>query len=213
MTTLTSTEGSKKLVLRSDDGVLLPLHPARWHGSTTAEERHLLSAVRGPALDVGCGPGRLLEALARRGVFGLGIDPAPAAVALARSRGCSVLQRSVFDRMPAEGRWGTVLLLDGNVGIGGEPERLLRRCRELLRSDGVVIVEVEPPGSGWSTHRARLERGHEIGAWFGWAVVGADAIAMLASAAGMRVQAIDATPASRWFARLVLRACRARACA
>ena len=35
------------------------------------------SALRGPVLDVGCGPGRHLHALARRGVFGLGVDLSP----------------------------------------------------------------------------------------------------------------------------------------
>lgn len=209
----TKLGADRRLVLRADDGRLLPLDPSRWHGTTTVEERNLLSAVRGPALDVGCGPGRLLEALAQRGVFGVGIDPAPAAVAIARTRGCSVLQRSVFDRLPAEGRWATVLLLDGNIGIGGEPVRLLARCRQLLRPAGEMIVEVEPPGRGWATHRARLERGPEIGAWFGWAVVGADAIAALAGATGLRAEAVGATPSGRWFAQLVSPSGRARACA
>ena len=213
MSVATALDAERRLVLRAEDGSLLPLHPTRWHGTTTAEERELLSAVQGPALDVGCGPGRLLETLAQRGVFGLGIDPAPTAVAMSRRRGCTVLQRSVFDRLPAEGRWATVLLLDGNIGIGGQPLRLLARCRQLLRPAGEMMVEVEPPGSGWATHRARLERGRETGAWFGWAVVGADAIPTLAGAAGLRTEAVDGTPAGRWFARLLSPSGRARACA
>jgi hypothetical protein len=34
--------------------------------------------------------------------------------------------------------------MDGNIGIGGQPESLLRRCAELIRPDGVVLVEVDP---------------------------------------------------------------------
>ena len=78
--------------------------------------------MAGPVLDVGCGPGRLVLGLAQRGTVALGVDPAPAAVALARSRGAPVLQRSVFDPLPGQGRWRTVLLADGNIGIGGDPE-------------------------------------------------------------------------------------------
>jgi hypothetical protein len=37
-----------------------------------------------------------------------------------------------------------VLLMDGNIGIGGDPADLLRRCAELVRPDGLVLVEVDP---------------------------------------------------------------------
>jgi hypothetical protein len=50
----------------------------------------------------------------------------------------------VQDRLPGEGRWGSVLLMDGNIGIGGDPLDLLRRCAELVRPDGLVLVEVDP---------------------------------------------------------------------
>src|SRR5204863_7462240 len=95
----------------------------------TAPEEARLAAMAAPVLDVGCGPGRLVVGLARRGAVALGVDPAPAAVALARGRGAAVLQRSVFDPLPGHGRWRTIVLADGNIGIGGDPVRLLRRCR------------------------------------------------------------------------------------
>ncbi|MBD0693594.1 hypothetical protein BG452_41800 [Streptomyces sp. CBMA123] len=50
----------------------------------------------------------------------------------------------MFDRLPAEGRWGAALLADGNLGIGGDPDALLRRGAELLAPDGLLLVEVEP---------------------------------------------------------------------
>ena len=192
-----------RLVLRGIDGDELPLDPSRWHGPTSAGEQDLLARLRGPVLDVGCGPGRIVERLVSRGVVALGVDPAPGAVGLARRRGCPVLQRSVFEPLPGEGRWRSVLLLDGNVGIGGDPVRLLRRCRTLVHDTGRVVAEVQPPGSGWRNCRARLERGHERSTWFAWSVVGADALAGLAGEAGLAVETIDHADADRWFAHLI----------
>jgi SAM-dependent methyltransferase len=194
------------VVLRAEDGTALPLDPGRWHAEPTADEARLLGAMAGPVLDVGCGPGRFVVGLARRGTVVLGVDPAPAAVALCRSKGAPVLQKSIFDPLPGLGRWRTVLLADGNVGIGGDPTRLLRRCRDLLAEDGTVVVEVEGPSgaaAGWRPYRARLERGPSHGPWFTWAVVGADAIAELALAAGLRLLRLEPTVAEgRWFAHL-----------
>jgi len=191
------------VVLRSAGGELLPLDPARWHREPSAVEKTLLENIAAPVLDVGCGPGRLVIGLGRLGVPALGVDTAPAAVDLARRRGAAVLLRSVFGPVPGSGRWRTVLLLDGNIGIGGDPVRLLERCRQLAARRGTVVVEVDAPGTGWSRHRARLERGAEHGPWFPWAVVGADAIGAVAEDAGLEVQKVE--PASgepRWFAHL-----------
>jgi len=197
---------AEAVVLRSEDGTTLPLDPGRWHADPTEAEARLVDAMAGPVLDVGCGPGRFVIGLAQRGTMALGVDPAPAAVALCRSKGAPVLQKSVFDPLPGQGRWRTVLLADGNIGIGGDPARLLRRCGELLAHDGTVIVEVEPPAAeraGWRRYRARLERGRALGPWFSWAVVGVDAIAELARAAGLRLLHLEPMPAEgRWFAHL-----------
>jgi hypothetical protein len=114
-----------------------------------------------------------------------------------------VLQRSVFDPLPGEGRWMTVLLMDGNIGIGGDPVRLLRRCQELVAASGAVVVETHRPGAGLRAHRARLERDGAAGPWFSWAEVGADAIDGLAAAAGLGVVGVDeSTTEHRWFATL-----------
>src|SRR5205823_8032004 len=135
------------VVLRAEDGTALPLDPGRWHAEPSPGEEALLAAMADPVLDVGCGPGRLVLGVARRGAVALGVDPAPAAVALARERGAAVLQRSVFDPLPGAGRWHTILLADGNIGIGGDPARLLRRCRDLLAPDGTIVAEVDAPGA------------------------------------------------------------------
>jgi len=200
------------LVLHDDSGRPLPFDPERWHGPVSPGEHEFLARLAGPVLDVGCGPGRVLDALARGRIAVLGVDPSPTAVALARRRGGAVLQRSVFDALPGTGRWETVLLLDGNIGIGGDPQRLLRRCAALVRPGGVVVAEVEAPGAGWRRCRARLERDADRGPWFRWAVVGCDAIAELACAASLEVRTINRVE-HRWIAVLTHPAPESRACA
>jgi hypothetical protein len=191
------------LLLRREDGSVTALDPDRWHGEPSADEMALLRQIRGPVLDVGCGPGRLVDGLGRLGVMALGIDPAPGAIRACRRRGAPVLQRSVFDRIPAVGRWRTVLLADGNIGIGGDPVRLLARCRALADLDGRAIVELAKPGTGLRQHRARLEWGATVGPWFAWAEVGPDAIAAVAGAAGWNLDTCQVVAGeNRWFAGL-----------
>ncbi len=192
---------SAATILRCADGHAMLLPVQRWLGTPSPEEQVLLATARPPVLDVGCGPGRHVASLLGRGVPALGIDPAPTAVMLARSRGATVLQRSVFDPLPRVGGWGTALLLDGNVGIGGDPARLLRRVRSLLRRDGRILLEAEPPGIGVRRTLARLETEEGPGPWFGWARVGAGALPGLARDCGMVVRELWES-AGRWFASL-----------
>jgi glycosyltransferase A (GT-A) superfamily protein (DUF2064 family)/SAM-dependent methyltransferase len=189
------------LALRAHDGSVLDVGTDRWHGPPTAEDETVLAGLTGPVLDVGCGPGRAVLALGRRGVVALGIDSSPRAVAVAHGAGASVLQRSVFDPMPGIGRWRTALLLDGNVGIGGAPVRLLRRLGDLLAPGGEVVAEVAASGRGCRMLRARLERDGQATPWFPWAVVGADAVPALAAQAGLHLHRVD-THGERHFARL-----------
>src|SRR4051794_5268018 len=144
------------VVLRTDAGAVLALDPGRWHGTVTGAEARLLSSIEGPVLDVGCGPGRLLVGLGHRGVAALGIDPAPGAAASARRRGATVLQRSVFDPLPAEGRWMTVLLMDGNIGIGGDPGGGLGRRPGLGGPPGQPGLRTPPPRPPVPARPARL---------------------------------------------------------
>jgi SAM-dependent methyltransferase len=161
----------------------LPMH--RWLGPAGVADRALLDLCDGPTLDAGCGPGRMAEDLARRGHVVLGIDVLPEAVRQTLRRGVLALERSVFDPLPGEGRWGTVLLADGNIGIGGDPVALLQRVGELLAPLGRVVLDVAPWGTGISTRHVRLGTEHGTSAEFPWTVVGADAIQAVASAAGL----------------------------
>jgi SAM-dependent methyltransferase len=193
----------RPLLLLSDDGHARPAALRRWLGPVTEVDERVLERAVGPVLDVGCGPGRHVHALAGRGVLALGVDVSPAAVRLARRRGVRVIEQSIFDRLPGAGSWRSALLLDGNVGIGAQPALLLGRLASLLAPGGEVLVELGAPGAGISSMRVRLEHGESRSAPFDWATVAADAIRGPAEEAGFRV--VERWhDGSRWFARLRL---------
>jgi SAM-dependent methyltransferase len=188
-------------VLRSPDGTALAARAHRWLGPLTVEDDAVLARAVAPVLDVGCGPGRHVLALAERGVVALGIDITPAALDVARRRGAPVLARSVFDRVPGAGRWSTALLLDGNLGLGGHPETLLARVATLLEPGGTVLVELGPPGSTPQAERVRFDIDGVEGPWFAWTAVGAEELLTPATAAGLRVEDVWPT-GDRWFGAL-----------
>ena len=118
--------------IRLSDGRLEPFPLDRWLAPADAADTAILEDVRGPVLDLGCGPGRHLAALRKLGKEGLGVDLSETAVALARGRGALVINGSLWEDVPGAGTWRTILLLDGNIGIGGAPVALLKRAGELL---------------------------------------------------------------------------------
>ncbi|MGK4579320.1 class I SAM-dependent methyltransferase [Kitasatospora sp. HPMI-4] len=180
--------GRGPLWLRRADGGRLRLDVERWCAPAAGADHELLRrCVRlgAPVLDLGCGAGRLVAELLALGVPAMGVDVTLTAVARTLGLGGPALCRSVFDPLPAEGRWGVVLLADGNLGIGGDPDALLRRVAELLAPGGQLLVEVEPTAVDERlTVRVEGPDGR-CGPPFRWARLGGEATVRRAARAGL----------------------------
>lgn len=176
----------------------LALPVDQWTRAADADDLNLLGLCVGPTIDIGCGPGRLTEALAQFGHVVLGVDVVEEAVLRTRDRGGVALLRDIFEAVPGEGRWQTALLADGNIGIGGDPGALLQRSLEILAPGGRIVAEVAAPGaastSGWVTLESAQHRSRP----FRWAVVSIDDAAPLANSVGLQVSSRHQI-GHRWF--------------
>jgi SAM-dependent methyltransferase len=191
----------EECTVRTADSPPVPLPVASWRSEADPVDKLIIRHCSGATIDVGCGPGRLTAELAAAGHVVLGIDVVPEAVRQTRQRGVSALHRDVFEPLPGEGRWESVLLVDGNIGIGGDPVALLERLRGVLVRHGRIVVEVGAPGTPTDSVEAQLACGCAATAYFPWAVVGVDGLAALASRAALSVRAVDRYDA-RWCAVL-----------
>ena len=179
---------------RNHHGHRRELPIARWMGGpdTTPQDRladeHVLRYCSShPTLDLGCGPGRFTASLQQRGSPALGVDSSAAAVEMTRRRGGTAIRRDLFAPLPAEGSWERILLTDGNIGIGGNPVRTLRRAADLLAHGGIVILEIDSPASVFCYELLRWETEQHLGHWFPWSRVGAAVLGDIAYAAGFLV--------------------------
>lgn len=163
--------GGERCWVRHEDGELRARPAHRWLGdrcpggaSRDASDEVFDEAVArmctGPTIELGCGPGRLVARLIWRGIPALGID------------------------RPATGLWQTVLLVDGNVGPGGDPRRIPARAAELVSRGGRCVAEFETDAIGVRARWVRLETARDVGPWFRWASVGVDSAATLAAQVG-----------------------------
>jgi SAM-dependent methyltransferase len=190
--------------IRHEDGEVRPLPARRWlgrcgdvcgsdtHGeaSDQAFDEAVTQMCTGPTIELGCGPGRLVARLIRRGIPALGIDRSATAIRLAGRGGAPALLGDVFEALPGMGCWQTVLLVDGNVGLGGNPQRILGRAAELLAGGGRCVAEFDVEAVGIRARWVRLESGSDVGPWFRWASVGVDSAATLATQVGLTLAGV-----------------------
>ena len=186
--------------IRHEDGEVRALPAHRWLGARNRDasgdtvddafDDAVTRMCAGPTIELGCGPGRLVARLIRRGIPALGIDRSTTAIRLAGRGGAPALLGDVFDPLPGTGRWQTVLLVDGNVGLGGDPRRILARAAELLARGGRCVVEFDTEVIGVRPRWVRLESARDVGPWFRWASVGVDSADTLAAQVGLTLTGV-----------------------
>lgn len=183
------TASTSPLYLHASGHDALPMDTARWNAAADSVDLRLLASVLGPVLDVGCGPGRMVRAALDLGLDALGIDVSQVAVDILRENGLPVFHGSLFDRLPNEGGWQTVLLVDGNVGIGGDVDAMLARCAELISPTGEIVVELHREDDRDRTYIGRLIDSHGgESESFPWAEIGLDSILLRAACTGLMLR-------------------------
>jgi SAM-dependent methyltransferase len=112
----------------------------KWHPL----DRQAMRFVRGRALDVGCGGGRVCLHLQERGQEVLGIDISAGAVEVCRRRGVrDVRLCSIDDVDESLGVFDTIVMLGNNFGLfasAAKAKRLLRRFHRLTSERGRIVA-------------------------------------------------------------------------
>lgn len=109
---------------------------------------HRLGAQR--VAEIGCGAGEIIVRLANEGFSGAAFDPSPSAREYARRRlgRAKVTSFTITDEWPSPDGFDVVLLLEV-LGYLDDPLAVLRRCRELVRPGGHVVLSFARVGAGY----------------------------------------------------------------
>jgi SAM-dependent methyltransferase len=133
-------------LIRTNGGPAIYFQPFnKWHPLERKAMRH----VAGRVLDIGCGAGRHSLYLQDRGYDVVAIDNSPLAIETSMRRGVRDARVvSISDIDSSLGTFDTILLLGGNFGLLGNPQRarrLLKRLHRLTASKGRIITASGDP--------------------------------------------------------------------
>jgi len=132
---------------------------ARWWAEFNRADPHELAFYQGvvardgqPALDLGCGTGRLLVPLLKAGLEADGCDLSPDMLALCRNAAereglAPALYQQAFHELDLPRTYRTIYICD-SFGIGGRREHdleALRRCYHHLEPGGSLVFSHELP--------------------------------------------------------------------
>lgn len=182
------------LTLEVDDGTSVPAMHPEWFFRTEPdwepEERQLLAVVQnGPVLDLGAGAGRSAIHLQDRGLQVTAVEASRGAAEVCRRRGVRDVRESDLNDPPADQEWGAVLLLCGNLGLGGSWDgnrRLLATLAEISQPDAVLVAD-SVNDTGRAEIRLRIRYGDLATPWWRQRNVAADEVESLVQGTGWRI--------------------------
>lgn len=101
--------------------------------------RLLRTSSQPRSIDVGCGPGRLVEAFARSGFVAKGIEPSAMAAATAQARNRDITNATVGDMPPNGFDVVTAMHVLEHVPTA---RAFVRECARILAPRGILVIEV-----------------------------------------------------------------------
>lgn len=134
--------------------------------------RDALKLVRGHAVDIGCGAGRHVLELQRRGAHITGIDPSPLAMKVCRLRGVRDVRCLSLEDLPhGRTKYSTYLMFGNNFGLfesRTHARSMLRALHRCSTSHARIIAECRDPyKTTYDVHnrynRANIRRGRMYG--------------------------------------------------
>jgi len=165
----------KELTLEADDGTSMPAMGPEWFFQPSDKwypwELNALDLLKGPVLDLGCGAGRASLYLQKKGLEVTGLDSSPNAVEVCRRRGMSDVRLGDLCSPPTDKRWGSILLLCGNLGLAGdwkESRELLIHLANISTEEAIIIGDTIDPTitddrEDFEYQRKQVEAGHYMG--------------------------------------------------
>lgn len=128
----------------------------------------VLAREPGSVLDVGCGEGWLVRALAERGVRGVGVDVVPALIERARRAGGGDFRVASYEEIAAGALDVTVDIAVANFALIGETSvaALVRAIPRLLAPGGALVIQTLHPLVATGDHP--YVDGWREGSWSGF---------------------------------------------
>ncbi|MDA1193090.1 MAG: class I SAM-dependent methyltransferase, partial [Candidatus Poribacteria bacterium] len=150
-------------IIERDDGFIAVSAPVAAYFAPYAEwspsMQRAMDFVRGRALDVGCGAGRVALHLQEQGHEVVGIDVSPLAVKTCLERGVTDARVCPIENTGAHlGVFDTIVMMGNNFGLFGNRVRarkLLRRFHAMTSTDGRIVAQsLDPYNTNDPLHRA-----------------------------------------------------------
>lgn len=112
-------------------------------------QKRAIRLARGRVLDIGCGAGRCLLYLQKKGLDVVGLDNSPLAARVCRERGIKqVYVRPITQIGPDMGIFNTIIMYGNNFGLFGNYKRakwLLKKMYKITSEKSRIIAEVCDP--------------------------------------------------------------------